>query len=49
MYQVRLLNVNYNTIFEKWFYSYEKLRKFKNKVKYSKKIKILDILDWSVC
>lgn len=47
MYRLELLNLENKTIFEKWFYSLETLKKFKNKCKYSKKIKIINIIDYS--
>ena len=49
MYRLEILNLENKIIFEKWFYSLESLNKFKNKCKYSKKIKILSILDYSKC
>ena len=46
MYEVNLLNLVNNKTFKKWYYSPYLLEKFKNKCKYSKKIKILSILKY---
>ena len=47
MYRLEILNLENKTIFEKWFYSLGEFKKFKNKCKYSKKIKIINIIDYS--
>lgn len=49
MYKLEILNLLSHKVFEKWFYSEEGLKKFKRKCKYSKKVKILTILDYSKC
>ncbi len=45
MYEVELLNLTSNKVFIKKFNSYDFMKKFVNKVNYSKKLKLLSITD----
>ena len=45
MYEVELLNLSNNEIFTKKFNSYDLMRKFVNKVNFSKKLNLLMIID----
>ena len=47
MFEVELLNLKTNQKFIKRFWEIKKKNNFINKCKYSKKVKILSILDWS--
>lgn len=49
MFEVECLNLINNKRFTKWFFSDISKDKFVRKCKYSKKIKVLGILDYSNC
>lgn len=48
MFEVECLDLVNNKVFTKVFYSIKKKNDFIRKCKYSKKIKVIGILDWSV-
>lgn len=45
MYEVELLDLKTNNVFIKKFNSYELMKKFVNRVNFSKKLKLLMIID----
>lgn len=47
MFEINILNIETNKTFSKIFYSEITMNKFLNKIKYSKKIKLLSINDYT--